>query len=205
MNQYDSTSGERLSMSHSVRRFQLKEATSRSHDAVDRAVGSFEDRASYEAYLKATYAFRVPLERQLAAVDWSNGFEDWRPRFLEPLIRADLADLNLSIDQDTMGSTSDEESGPPGGDPSTLFGTLYVLEGSTLGAQVLFRRAASLGLTGEFGARHLAGQSAGVSNWRRFLDLLENAKPISIDRAAAASNRAFGHAERAFRAFRDAD
>jgi heme oxygenase len=49
-------------------------------------------------------------------------------------------------------------------------GWLYVAEGSNLGAAILLKHAQKLGLTPEFGARHLAGHPDGRGlNWRRFI------------------------------------
>jgi heme oxygenase len=79
-----------------------------------------------------------------------------------------------------------------------LIGTLYVLEGSILGSQLLFRRAQALGLSATHGARHLALQSGGVDEWRRFLALLEATEPFDLERAAAASLATFAAAESAF-------
>lgn len=79
-----------------------------------------------------------------------------------------------------------------------LMGTLYVLEGSILGSQVLLKRALQLGLSDTHGARHLALQSGGIDEWRRFLAVLEVAEPFDLERAATASLATFTAAERAF-------
>ena len=78
-------------------------------------------------------------------------------------------------------------------------GMVYVLEGSGLGARVLFKRAEALGLTRDFGARHLAAQVASPDSWREFLAVLEHAEPLDMARVADASMLTFEHAERAFK------
>jgi heme oxygenase len=48
----------------------------------------------------------------------------------------------------------------------------YVLEGSSLGARVLRRQAAALGMSAGHGARHLWAQTAAPENWRAFVEAL---------------------------------
>ncbi|MFD1744328.1 biliverdin-producing heme oxygenase [Rhizobium helianthi] len=82
-------------------------------------------------------------------------------------------------------------------DLETLLGALYVLEGSSLGARILYVRAKELGLNEEFGARHLAGQ-AHSDGFRRFLEILDAAPNVDMNKVVEASRSAFGLAERAF-------
>ena len=48
-----------------------------------------------------------------------------------------------------------------------------MLEGSALGARILVKRAASLGFSDAFGARHLCAQTADPTAWSRFVELLD--------------------------------
>jgi heme oxygenase len=73
-----------------------------------------------------------------------------------------------------------------------------VLEGSSLGARLLYRDAQKLGLNATFGARHLAQQSAGFETWRGFQTLLESAEGIELRAAIAAANTAFETAKLSF-------
>jgi heme oxygenase len=82
--------------------------------------------------------------------------------------------------------------------PSALLGALYVLEGSTLGARVLRQRAADLGMTGGFGARHLSLMSNDMAQWQSFLLLLDDAGDFELDQAAATANQVFALALRCF-------
>jgi heme oxygenase len=176
-------------MDQALRRFQLRERTAHAHAIVDAAVGVFGDIVGYGRYLSAIYRFRAPLERDLEALAWPAAMGGWRPRQVSETIAADLADLGLEVPEVAVARKLAEDA---------LMGTLYVLEGSILGSQVLFRRAQQLGLSATHGARHLALQSAGIDEWRGFLALLETAEPFDIDRATAASLATFAAAESAF-------
>lgn len=176
-------------MNQTLRRWQLRERTSEAHAVVDAAVGAFADITSYGRYLAAMYRFRAPIESNLAVVVWPAAMGAWRPRQVSAAIADDMRDLGLDIP---------EAGSRPRMAEDTLMGTLYVLEGSILGSQVLFKRAQALGLSATYGARHLALQADGIDEWRGFLALLEVAEPFDIERAAAASLATFAAAESAF-------
>ena len=79
-----------------------------------------------------------------------------------------------------------------------LLGTLYVLEGSTLGARLLVRRAAALGLDETNGAEHLKKQSSDLGNWNAFAALLDSAEDVDDEMMARAAMATFAHALNAF-------
>jgi heme oxygenase len=118
----------------------------------------------------------------------------WLPSVIADDILADMADLEMQLPQAPCSSGLDIDA------HSSLLGTLYVLEGSALGARVLYQRAQALGLTAQFGARHLARQASRIEDWRAFLDILEAADSFDIERAADASLAAFAIAADAFEA-----
>ena len=62
-------------------------------------------------------------------------------------------------------------------DASALLGLAYVLEGSALGARLLYPEALALGLDGSRGARHLASQIADRTAWPSFCGVLDAAGP----------------------------
>ncbi len=172
------------------RRWQLRELTSAAHDRLDRAIGPFDSRAAYERYLTGVAAFRLPVEEFIASQTLPPAFSDYEPTLIADDIVADLAALGLAIPApvrlDVAPSTE------------TLIGVLYVTEGSSLGAQLLVKRAAALGLDGTGGAQHLLSQSSSLAGWKRYLSMLDNFQPLDIARAAAASISTFNAAERAF-------
>ncbi|GLK75728.1 heme oxygenase [Methylopila jiangsuensis] len=104
-----------------------------------------------------------------------------------PLIVQDLADLGLPSPEDAdapvfaQGETHDV---------AEALGWLYVAEGSNLGAAFLLKRAAGLGLSESFGARHLAPAAEGRGlSWRTFAAALD-AAPLGATGAARASRGA---------------
>jgi heme oxygenase len=177
-------------MDQTLRRWQLRERTAHAHGVVDAAVGAFDDLAGYGRYLLAMYRFRTPIERDLTRIAWPEAMGEWRPRPVSAAIAEDLRDLAQAVPE--LGEARDGIAG------EALMGTLYVLEGSILGSQVLLRRAMKLGLSETHGARHLVLQSGGIEEWRGFLALLEAAEPFDIEHATAASLATFAAAESAF-------
>ena len=186
-----------IPMQQSTRRFLLREQTSRSHAMVDDAVGAFHSLDSYKLYLQGLYAFRVPLERDLATIAWPASFAAWRPQQISALLLADMTDLGMEPAHAASLHQVD-------GDLASLLGTLYVIEGATLGSRVLYKRAQTLGLGEHYGARHLASQSAGIDSWRSFLTLLEEAHPVEFNQVVAASLSTFNAAGQAFKGRHDA-
>ncbi len=173
------------------RRFRLRESTSEAHASLDHLIEPFRSVVGYGRYALGLHAFRTPLEQTLAAMDWPDVFDGWRPQLIGHALRADLRDLGLAppaaVDIPALPSTTE-----------SLLGTLYVLEGSALGAKVLFRRAQAIGLDENYGARHLALQSGASDSWRNFLVVLERESAIEFESVVTAANAIFQAAKRAF-------
>src|SRR5262245_40133704 len=140
-------------MTHQGSRFALRELTRDDHERLDALVGEFSDTDAYGRYLEGMTAFRGAVERELADVDYPDGFGDWRPGLILSELKQDLQDLGRDPPED--GRSFDLPK-----DRESLLGVLYVLEGSSLGARLLVRRAAALGFSADHGARHLAAQTA---------------------------------------------
>lgn len=184
-------------MPSNTRRFSLRERTSDAHASLDQLTGPFRSVADYGRYALGLHAFRTPIEEKLAAVDWPSISADWRPQLIGHALREDLIDLGItpSVGADVPPLLQSLEG---------LLGTLYVLEGSALGAKILYRRAQAIGLSESCGARHLALQSV-ADNWRKFLVVLEQETAVDFESIVAASNAIFQAAERAFREFQHVD
>jgi heme oxygenase len=182
-------------MNDRSRRAFLRETTADAHASLDRMIGAFDSLDSYKTYLRGMCAFRLPVESMLSSKAWPSDLAAWSQQAFGTLILADLADLGMSPDEAMTDAVM-----PPGpaGSREDMLGMLYVLEGSALGARLLYRRAQALGLSADFGARHLAAQAEKSDRWARFLQILEQADPIEIDRVADASRAAFHVAETAF-------
>ncbi|KFI33919.1 heme oxygenase [Haematobacter missouriensis] len=179
-------------MTDMPRRWHLRTATHALHDVVDKTVGSVDSLAGYGDYLLALFRFRIAVETALQTISLPEGLRGWQPARVAPALLSDIRDLGLT------------PMAPLAGGPildarrETAYGTLYVLEGATLGAQVLLRQAQTLGLTGEHGARHLVLQAGRIPQWREFLARLEAETDFDLGLAATASSACFALAKNAF-------
>lgn len=163
-------------------RRQLRAATGPAHEALEAQIGPLTTRPAYETYLRGIHAFRTSVEDWLAR----NGSKasGWTPQSISPHIRADLTDLRLTpiIGPSSTWGTRDDDA--------FSLGVHYVLEGSALGARVLCKQVAALGLHGGHGARHLWAQADAPESWRGFLDVL-NAYDGDEAPLVAGANAAF--------------
>lgn len=177
-------------MTVNSRRFALKAATEAEHRQLDRTVSDLTTPAAYARYLRGLAMGRLPIEAMLTALDWPAAFGGWRPLEIAGALRDDLADLKLDVPP--------MRAEPATSDVSALLGLLYVLEGSALGARLVYGRARALGFSESYGARHLAMQSDGPPlNWKAFLGVLDDAAPFDEARAAAAAKGAFARMQAA--------
>jgi heme oxygenase len=177
-------------MQSTSKRWLLRQRTAECHAALDAAVGPFDDLAGYRRYLSALATFRAPLERQLGGIAWPDALGTWRPSAIAPLLAEDMADLGVALR--VAGADALHLAG------ARLYGALYVLEGSCLGARVLLARAQELGLSATHGARHLARLAGSIDGWRTFLTALEAVDPFDLESAVEGSVHAFGAAKAAF-------
>lgn len=173
---------------------QLKSLTQQTHDRLDKSIMSAASFATIELYgrfVQIQYLFH----RDIDAL-----YDDARLQALLPglaerrrsrLITADLGDLGLALPEDSAplafapGTTTDLP---------TALGWLYVAEGSNMGAALLRKEAAKLGLSDDHGARHLAPASEGpAAHWRSFTAALD-----AVDLTTEEEARAVAGAEAAF-------
>jgi len=175
----------------------LKAETTETHSRLDQSIMAgrpFESRERYALFLKVQHQFHrdidalyfnPALDRLLPDLAGRRRFDD---------IEQDLGDLAVTA---PAAATSPAFDGSP--DVPTALGWLYVAEGSNLGAAFLIKQAAKLGLSEEFGARHLAGAPEGRGlHWKTFtaaldaLDLDEAEEARMIEGARAAFRRVHG-------------
>lgn len=171
------------------RRMRLRDATAERHRALEEAVehrGFFADQDAYSGYLERLYALYSVLEPALASAGAAELLPDWPRRRKLPALAEDLA--VLSGRRPMRPSESAEGIALTGSAAVTrrsLLGTLYVVEGSTLGGALLARRAAMLGFTRERGARYLDIYGPERARmWRGFLGVLETAPLAPCEEAA---------------------
>lgn len=153
-------------------RFRLRDVTAEAHKKVEMAMALEErcaDLPAYRALLVDLWGLYAPLEARLATLRWDATEVDLCQRMKTPWLRADLAMLGLSdIDIEALPHAS---ALPSIQCPADAFGVLYVLEGASLGGQIIVRRIRSgLGLDAHTGARFFSSYGADVGErWRSFV------------------------------------
>lgn len=119
----------------------LKDHTAEAHQQVERLMPFFADPFSlgtYTATLSAFLGFFEPLEHKLAAVPgWEAAGIDLAKRRRSHLLRADLRALGMP--ESELSATPRCDNLPDPGNCAVGLGCLYVLEGSTLGGQLIAR------------------------------------------------------------------
>ena len=112
-----------------------------------------------------------------------------------PLLERDLADLRPAEPSEREAPLFRRDAPV---DVGTALGWLYVAEGSNLGASLLRREVAKIGMSDTHGARHLAPAPEGpAAHWRSFTESL-NAAPLTGEEdagAAAGALAAFAHVQ----------
>lgn len=166
-----------------ARRRALRLSTNSRHCHLDSLLGRFDSRLAYHRYLLVTEAFRSAVEGELEKAELSLGANP-PPLYVRDEVRADCYDLGLT-------QTLKMAAMKPIARTDEWLGAQYVLEGSSLGARVLFNEARQLGLSGEFGARHLAKQVDDNTRWSGFLAALELAEPFDLNAAISVAQHVF--------------
>ena len=154
----------------------LKQATGSRHAALESRLPLLDagmSQASYRRFLQLFWGYYAPLEAQLLALPYWNSMDfDYAGRHKTPRLVQDLRALG-----ETPGSIEGFarcQHLPTLANPGQLLGCLYVIEGATLGGQVITRHLkANLGLTPLTGAAFFDGYGAQTgSQWKTFCDML---------------------------------
>ncbi len=152
----------------------LRQETAGAHAAVERAFdwqGRLSTIAGYHGTLAALYGFHAAWEPYAAAV-----LDD--PAFFDPRRRAGL----LADDLRHLGGTTEgleRPALPTLATPAAALGSMYVVEGSTLGGRLIARHvAATLALRPGGGLSYHTGHGAGSgAMWRAFCARLNASLP----------------------------
>ncbi|SFG34228.1 heme oxygenase [Novosphingobium sp. CF614] len=176
----------------------LKASTHETHDRLDTSIMAAAPFATIEGYgrfVTVQYLFH----RDIGALYDDVALQAILPGLMErrrlPLIVADLADLGLSLPQDDTPPAFAQTAAI---DIPEALGWLYVAEGSNMGAALLRKEAAKIGLSDEHGARHLAPTPEGpAAHWRTFTAVLDAAELTAEQeaRAVAGANAAFARVQ----------
>lgn len=149
----------------------LKYGTRVEHERIERAVPLLADDLDlvrYGRYLEKLFGFYEPLEQALAPHPWGQVGIDFEARRKTELLVRDLRHLGYS--DAAFAAVERCTALPPLPDLPAALGCLYVIEGSTLGGQILSRHVARrLGLVPAAGCAFLASYGKAVGPmWRTF-------------------------------------
>lgn len=169
------------------RRHALRMRTARSHARLEESVGDLSSLSSYARFVSGFLAWRSAVEPLLLGAMEESGWRPWRPTLLADDLRRDARDLRIETPIETASFASIAAPRTHG----AIAGLSYVLEGSSLGAQVVAARVGRLGVTGNFAGRHLMRQIAALQNWRALVQILNEMDDIETDEACDAADRAF--------------
>ncbi|EJN13933.1 heme oxygenase [Bradyrhizobium sp. YR681] len=171
-------------------RERLRDATSAAHRELDAQLSAFDLTvfSGYRRFLQASAGALLPLEAALVEAGVARMFPDWPERARGAAIAADLERLGRDAHA-TVSVLPMTRSG--------VLGTMYVLEGSRLGAKFLLKTVADSAdpRIGEATAylRHGTGQRL----WQSFLSKLASNHSCDEDEAIEAARSAFAAFEQA--------
>ena len=173
----------------------LRTETRPEHDAIEGALDLMSETLRPEAYrrtLERFYGFYSPMEAALERVGgWTQRGLDMVERQKSPLLEADLRALGVA-NPEALAVCTDL---PPHGTVSAAFGCLYVLEGATLGGQIIKGAVEkSLGVTLETGGRFFIGYGDRTGlMWQAFRTAVTAfaVTPADQDEAVAAAKATF--------------
>ena len=150
----------------------LRASTMGLHAAVDARFAPMlaAGEAGYRSFLLASAAAVLPLEQALLAAGVDSLLPDWTRRTRAAALRADLTDLGIT---DVALATAPRLAGA-----TRMFGALYVLEGSRLGARLLVPELLAGGSTRVRAATRYLRHGAGHRLWQSFLTHLESSQDV---------------------------
>jgi heme oxygenase len=169
-----------------LRSKRLNLVTSEPHERLGNAVNGqapFDTLSSYSRFLIAQYLFQAELKSLYNDASLTAIIPDLPGRCRAEQALADIADLQIEIPQPVSGA-------PTSLSKAQALGWLYVSEGSKLGAGILIKRAATLNLGEDFGARHLGAPAGGrAEGWKSFTRILDglpmsDEEDVQIEQAA---------------------
>lgn len=170
-------------------RDRLREATAQAHEQLDRRMGALDLQTlgGYREFLEVNAAALLPLEEALEASGVARLFPDWLNRARRSAIVADLA---------ALGGEARPLPAVELFDQGGVLGTMYVLEGSRLGARYLLKTVRQSNDPAVLGATAYLSHGEGAHLWQSLL-----ARLGSFDLAPAEEASAIDAARRAFALF----
>jgi heme oxygenase (biliverdin-IX-beta and delta-forming) len=155
-------------------RLATRDAHLRLEDAVD-FDGRITSLDAYRRFLEDFYRLLRPLERVLAGLDPGMLPIDYQSRRKLAWIEADLKDLGHT--DETLAQLPEFSGIPPLAPPLEVLGALYVLEGSSLGRQMMMGKLGPrLGIRPDWGGHLFSGYGKKTGEmWRAFVAVLNDA------------------------------
>ncbi|MFV0389768.1 MAG: biliverdin-producing heme oxygenase [Pyrinomonadaceae bacterium] len=146
----------------------LKEATAQQHEALESTVNVMDSVFSMDDYrilIQKFYSFYSAIEPKLAEMDWGSVSYNFDERLKTPKLKRDLENLGLDTAEIPIC-----ENLPQIDTFQQALGALYVLEGATLGGQVIKRHLrSSLDLDESNGGDFFAGYGELTGpRWKEF-------------------------------------
>lgn len=165
----------------------LRTGTAELHIALEKRLPFFSDTLDLPAFkrlIAAYYGFYFPLENALQRSGSVPDDFDLTPRLKTSTLRGDLQALGLA--PASLENLPICDQLPVIDSSAACLGVLYVLEGATLGGQILRREiSARLGLEADNGAAFLDVYGAATGRrWREFIEYLGN-RPMTADEREA--------------------
>lgn len=150
----------------------LKAETREAHERLDGSIMAgrpFESRERYALFLAVQHGFHRDIDALYANPTLDGLLPDLAGRRRFGDIEQDFADLGIAPPEPAEAPAFGDTADIP-----TALGWLYVAEGSNMGAAFLIKAAGKIGLSEDFGARHLAGAPEGRGlHWRTFTEALD--------------------------------
>lgn len=178
---------------------QLRHRTTEAHARIERALPSFEASLTPVLYMRvlvAFYGFYAPLEPLCQrAVGQATAGLDLAGRAKTPSLAADLVALGHT--PSSVLALPRCTALPSVTSMSEALGALYVMEGATLGGQIISRHLdRSLQLHGHDGAAFFSGYGNQTREmWRRFNLHVESADELDMRQAVSAAVETFATLE----------
>ncbi len=154
----------------------LKTATNSRHAALERQLPLLDpsfSRPAYRQFTRRFYGYYAPLESQLIALPWwdSIGF-DYLRRQKTPHLVQDLTAMGDTTE--TLAQLPRCKNLPATDNLARLLGCLYVIEGATLGGQIITKHLQTrLGVTPSCGGAFFNGYGTTTGpNWLAFGKML---------------------------------
>lgn len=165
----------------------LRDATAADHARLDAKLGALDlcTTAGYRRFLEANAAAVLPLEQSLVQAGVRDMLPDWDDRSRTGALLADLARLR---------GVARRLDAPCLTDRFAMLGTLYVLEGSRLGAAYLLRTVRQCSDPMVSGNTAFLGHGSGRPFWGEYLTVLERqaGELLDEDDLVEPARRAFG-------------